>query len=613
MTTSKQSGSVTSASERPNDIDPVVTAIIANRIDGIVREMTNTLLRAARSAVINSARDFSCGICTADNELLACADGLPIHSFGANLQTRTMCELHPDLAEGDAYLHNDPYTGNTHPADHTFLVPVFIEGEHMFTAVAKAHQADIGNSQPTTYHVTARDVYEEGALIFPAVKIQQNYAMNEDIVRMCRARIRVPGQWYGDFLAGLGAARIAEQRLKELCAKYGKEVIRRFLTDWLDYSEERMAQAIRRLPAATLTRESRHDPIEGVIPDGIPVRVTLGVDPQAARITLDLRDNVPNLPCGLNLSEACSISAALTGVFNALPSDIPKNSGTFRRVDLLLEDGRVIGRPKPPFSCSVATTNVSDRLVNVVGAAMAELGEGYGVAEGGVGMGVGMAVISGHDPVAGEDYVNQLIIANNGGPASAEADGWVTYELPDGSGLTYRDSVEINEMKHPLKFAHVRLVPGSGGAGRFRGSPGGNVAYGTLRGDMRVIYPCDGQLSPSKGVRGGADGTLAEGWLVHADGSREKLPNSVDIVIAPGEMVEGFDCSGGGYGDPLTRDPARVLHDVAESWETIERARAVYGVALTGSAKDDTLAIDEDATETLRKQLRKERSASAST
>ena len=143
--------------------DSYMTAIIANRVDGIIREMTNTLLRAARSAVINSARDFSCSICTGDNQLLAAAEGLPIHIFGSHMQSKAMTDFNDDIREGDCYLHNDPYSGNTHAADHTFLVPVFFEGEHLFTAVAKAHQADIGNSLPTTYMAGAKDQYEEGA------------------------------------------------------------------------------------------------------------------------------------------------------------------------------------------------------------------------------------------------------------------------------------------------------------------------------------------------------------------------------------------------------------------------------------------------------------------
>jgi N-methylhydantoinase B len=181
--------------EKPQ-FDSYMTAIIANRVDGIIREMTNTLLRAARSAVISSARDFSCAICTSNNELLASAEGLPIHIFGSHMLTEAMAKFHKgDIREGDCYLHNDPYSGNTHAADHAFLVPVFFEGEHLFTTVAKAHQADIGNSLPTTYMAQAKDQYEEGALIFPAVRIQRDFKMNEDVVRMVRRFPR--GNWIG--------------------------------------------------------------------------------------------------------------------------------------------------------------------------------------------------------------------------------------------------------------------------------------------------------------------------------------------------------------------------------------------------------------------------------
>ena len=192
----------------------VLTAVLANRFDVIVREMTNTLFRTGRSAVLNMARDFSCCIVTADNQLLTAAEGLQAHVLGAGLQTNSMTELHGDLAPGDAFLHNDPLIGNTHPADHTLLVPVFIDGRHMFTASAKAHQADCGNSEPTTYMSYARDVYEEGALIFPCVRIQRDYKDVVDIVRMCQSRIRVPEMWYGDYLAAVGAVRIGERRLQ---------------------------------------------------------------------------------------------------------------------------------------------------------------------------------------------------------------------------------------------------------------------------------------------------------------------------------------------------------------------------------------------------------------
>lgn len=172
-----------------------------------------------------------------------------------------MRQFHPDLRRGDAFLHNSPYHGCSHPADHTILIPVIDEGgTHRFTVLAKAHQADIGNSIPTTYHGTARDVYEEGALIFPAVKVQSDYRTNEDLVRMCEMRIRVPEQWKGDFLATLGAARIGEREMLALGEEMGWDTLERFKVQWLDYSEgrwrprSRRRRAARRRPSARTTR-----------------------------------------------------------------------------------------------------------------------------------------------------------------------------------------------------------------------------------------------------------------------------------------------------------------------------------------------------------------------
>ncbi|GGC45236.1 hydantoinase B/oxoprolinase family protein [Chelatococcus reniformis] len=586
-----------------SDFDPYMTAILANRVDGIIREMTNTLLRAARSGVINSARDFSCSICTGDNRLLASAEGLPIHIFGSHMQARTMTDnAGAGLREGDCYLHNDPYTGNSHAGDHTFLVPVFVDGEHLFTTVAKAHQADIGNSLPTTYMAGARDQYEEGALIFPAVKIQSGYEMVDDVVRMCRSRIRVPDQWYGDFLAGIGSARIGERRLKELCAKYGTATIKSFIEHWMHYAEQRMAAAIQALPAATLTNTGNHDPFGDLLPDGIPLKASLTIDPADGYIDVDLRDNVDNVPCGFNQSAACASASVMAGIFNSIRADVPRNSGSFSRIRIHIRQGSVCGGPVFPASCSLATTNVSDRMVNLVQAAFAQIGDGWGLAEGGIGMGAGCAVVSGRDPrLDGTPFVNQLFLTNSGGPASAVADGWVTYGLPVAAGLMYRDSVEIDELKHPIDVQYVRLITGTGGAGRFRGAPSMETGYVARCPRMEVIWPCDGTHFPPQGACGGHAGAQADHRLVRADGSVEALPNIVVLALDEGDRVEGWQTGGGGYGNPFERDPKRVLHDVLEGWETTERAREVYGVALTGAVDDETLAIDAAATAHLRR------------
>jgi N-methylhydantoinase B len=586
------------------EFDPILMAVLGNRLNAIVREMSNTLLRTARSAVLAVVRDFSCSMVTADNQMLCPGEGLPVHIFGSSLQTASMCDIHKNLKPGDAFLHNDPYLGNTHPADHMIMVPVIIDGEHLFTACAKAHQADCGNSIPSTYHAYARDVYEEGSLIFPCVKVQDDYKDVDDIIRMCKRRIRVPEQWYGDFLATIGAARIGERRMIELVERYGKDTIRDFIKAWFSYSETRMAAAIKKLPNGKLTNTGYYDPFPPTLPDGLAIRVDVDVDAVEGRIEVDLTHNEDNKDFGLNQTEACATSNAMAGVFNCLDHDIPHNAGSFSRVTVKLREGCITGKPKFPHSCSMATTNIADRIVNITQAAFAEIGDGYGLAEGALGMGAGAAVISGTDWRRNGPYINQEWVIANGGPGTPTTDGWLNYGLPVVGGLMYRGSVEVDESKYPMLFKSIRVANGGGGAGKFRGSPGAEVIYGPRKDPMTVVISCDGQVNAPRGVRGGQAGPAAATYKVSANGSEEKLPGIVECVLAPGETLRGVDAGGGGYGDPLDRDPARVLKDVLENWETPERAHDVYGVVLEGNINDESLCVNTTATDNRRADLR---------
>ncbi|MBC3191001.1 hydantoinase B/oxoprolinase family protein [Pseudonocardia sp. C8] len=583
--------------------DPTLLAILANRLEAIGREMTNTMLRTARSAVIGTARDFSCSIVTGDDRLLASSAGLPVHIFGSHLQSAAMRELHPDLRDGDAYLHNDPYLGNTHHADHTILVPVFVDGEHLFTAVAKAHQADIGNSQPTTYMPFARDVYEEGAISFPCVRIQRDRTDIAEIIRMARRRIRVPGVWYGDYLAALGAARIGERRLQELVERYGADTIRQFVESWFDYSERRMREGLRAIPSGRYVGRATHDPVPGV-EEGVPVTVIADVDAEHGHVVIDLRDNPDCVPAGLNQSEATATNSVVTGLFNVLDSDIPHNAGSFRCIEVLLRENCVVGIPLHPTSCSMATTNVADRLVNATQAAFADVG-GRGLAHGGAAMGAEFGVISGTDPRRGDGpYVNQIVLGNNGGGAAADTDGWLTLALPVTGGVLNRDSVEVIEEKYPVLVESLRLITDGGGAGRRRGAPPAEVVYGPRESPMFVAFAGDGAHNPAKGVCGARDGLAATAQVLGRTAEPIDIPTIGVEQLVPGERLRANAAGGGGYGDPLDREPELVRTDVLEGWVSSTAAHDVYGVVLTGGIDDETLAVDRPATTELRRRRR---------
>ena len=563
------------------EIDGVQLAVLRNRVEAAVLAMMNTLLRTARSGVINNGRDFSCCILTRDDELLSMAESQPIHVLsGPDLMAASMKEFHPSPRRGQAFLHNSPYHGNSHAADHSILIPVLDgDGEHRFTVLSKAHQADCGNSVPTTYAAEARDVYEEGAPIFPCVKVQEDYRDIDDVIRMCMLRIRVPEQWWGDYLALLGAARIGERRVLALAEDVGWDALEAYTRGWFDYSEQRMIAAIRELPSGRVEVETCHDPFPNV-PEGIPIKVEVTVDNEQALIDVDLTRNPDCQPCGLNLTEATSRTAAMLGVFNAIGRGVPPNAGSFRRLRIHLRENCVVGIPHHPASCSVATTNLADRVANSVQRAMAELSDRIGLADVGLSLPAAWAVISGRDPRAGDSpFINQLILSGvTGGPGGPDADGWLTLGGIGDAGQPFRDSVEIDEIAHPIRVVEQRVLPDSEGAGRHRGAPAALVEYGPVGTQLEVMFGSDGTINPPRGAAGGLDGAGASQFRRDREGRLHELPGYTRVTVEPGETIVSICCSGGGYGPPEERDPELVRRDVRERLVTPQRAQEVYGV-----------------------------------
>ena len=252
---------------KPTEFDPILLAVLSNRFESIIREMTNTVMKASRSSVIKNARDMSCGILTYDHRLVSVEEALPIHVTALELTTKPITELFDDIKEGDAFLNNSPFFGGTHHADLTLCVPVFCDGEPLFWTLARSHHADIGAPEPTTYLPYAQTIYEEG-LHFPCVRIQENGEDKDDLIRMGRQKIRVSNIWYGDYRAQVGACRTGERRLRELTKQYGIGTVKAFIEAWMDYGERRAIAAIRQLPAGTLSYEVRHDPVPGVADKG---------------------------------------------------------------------------------------------------------------------------------------------------------------------------------------------------------------------------------------------------------------------------------------------------------------------------------------------------------
>jgi N-methylhydantoinase B len=452
---------------------------------------------------------------------------------------------------------------------------------------------------PSTYLPFAKNIFEEG-LHFPCVRVAQDYKEKKDILRIGSMRNRVPDMWLGDVSAQIGACRTGERRIGELLTRYGRDTIMGFVEDWFDYGARCAKAAIAKLPAGSYSYETRHDPVPGVADEGIPVRVTINVDPDKGEILVDIRDNIDNVPGGLNLSENTATGSCRIGVFNNLDESIPHNEGAKSQIKVLMREGAVVGKPKYPVGTSVATTNVNDRLMIAGNCVFSRMGAPYGQAESGSHLPAGVGVISGHDPFKnGKSYVNQVFVGYAGGGARDGYDGWLTYCGPANAGLIQLDSVEVDESMYPIVIERRGVMPGSQGFGEYEGAPTTGGVFYPLDHDMTIVYAADGTSFPPRGVLGGGDGGKSE-TIKLVGGEKVVLPAFSEETIEDGTKIEFSACGGGGYGDPLKRDPKRVAATVNRGWLSREDAQAVYKVALKDADEPGLLAVDEAGTAALR-------------
>ncbi|OYR17856.1 hydantoinase B/oxoprolinase family protein [Brucella rhizosphaerae] len=578
-------------------VDPFLMSVLKSRFEAVVREMTLVVMRASRSAVIKNARDFSCAILTYDHRLVSVEDALPIHVMSMDLATRPITQMFDDIKPGDIFFNNCPFTGGTHHADLIVAMPVFYESKPLFWMMALSHHADTGAPTPSTYLPFAKNIFEEG-MHWPCVRVAENYKEKADILRIGSMRNRVPEMWLGDVRAQIGACRTGERRIHELLERYSPETVMDFVEDWFDYGARCAKAAIAKLPAGQYSYEIRHDPVPGVADEGIPVRLTINVDPEKGEIVVDARDNIDCVAGGLNLSENTATGSCRIGVFNNLDESVPHNEGAKSQIKVLLRDGSVVGKPKYPVGTSVATTNVNDRLMIAGNAVFSEMGAPYGQAEGGSHLPAGVGVISGQDPYKdGKGYVNQVFVGYAGGGALHGHDGWLTYCGPANAGLIQLDSVEVDESMYPIIIERRGVVQDSQGYGEFEGAPTVGGIFYPLDHDMTIVYAADGTTFPPRGVLGGGTGKASETIKLQANGGEEVLPAFAEVVIEEGAKIAFTASGGGGYGDPRKRDPQRVLATANRGWLSVEAALRIYGVMLVPDENEPgTFKIDAEKT-----------------
>ena len=575
-------------------IDPITLEVLTQGLISIVREMRATVCRTASSVAIYDAKDFSCGLFAPDSQVVAQSEDIGSHVVPLPWSVRSAMEkLGRDLKPGDVILSNDPYTGGTHLNDVTVIFPVFQDGRLIFFPAVRAHWADVGGMVPGSMSGKATEIYQEGVRI-PPIKIQEGGRFNDAALDLLLSNMRVPEERLGDLEASLASCRVAEKRIHELCARYGVDTLLEAVRLDLDRSEARMRACIAELPDGTYRFEDYLETYMGgrFEPLLLPLSLTIAGD----RMKADFTGASPQVPFPVNSTAAVTAASVFIAVKSIFDPAAPLNQGSFRPIEVDAPPGTIVNvqRPAPAGSHGEIRKRVIATMVGALSQVVPDR------VAGDLCRTSFHNLIGGYDRRTKREWVHyEWSAGGNGG--FRENDGPSAMATIDWGDLVTVQSSEVIETRLPLVVETSRLSTDSGGAGTTRGGLSMQRSMRVVAPDAKYSLLSDGAVLPAFGVLGGRSGVPVGSW-VETDGVVEGFDTPGKIAghpVSEGGIVVVRSAGGGGYGDPLLRDPARVAEDVREEYVSREAAHDLYGVAL-----DARGGVDPVATEALRRRLR---------
>ena len=578
-------------------VDPITLEVVCEGLIAIVREMRATVIRASYSPVIWDMDDFSCALFDPQGQMIAQSEDHPGHVLPMPWSVRcAMEDFEGDLRPGDVILLNDSYRGGTHLNDVTMLYPLFDGDELIIFPAVRAHWSDVGGGAPGSYSGLNTNIYQEGVRI-PPIKIVEEGRLNRAAMALLLNNMRLPEDRRGDFNASLGACRIAESRIRRLLAKYGRKTVLDCITLNLDRSERRLRARIATLPRGEYVYEDYLEFYQEGGFDPVLMRLTLTI--AGDEIVADFTGSSPQVPGVVNSTLATTGAGVLVAVKAVLDPEGPINHGTFRPIRLLAPEASIVDvKLDAPAG---AHGEVRKRAVSVMLGALAQV-----VPELVSGDLCGTSfpnAMGGRDERRQRDYVYYEAPAGGNG-AFLEGDGASAWGNIDFGNVRTIQSAEALESGMPLHVERSELRCDSGGEGTMRGGLGLRRELRLLEGESRYSVLSDRAVLPPFGVAGAGPAAPVKVSLRRGGAEVDfATPGKVTgVAISAGDIVVMQSAGGGGYGDPLAREPDRVRDDVRAGYVSRERARLGYGVVLTSNDE-----VDMPATQAERARLAKAR------
>ncbi len=586
-------------------LDPVTFEVLKNAFITSVDQMGEQILRTCYSFVIYN-HDFSSGLHDANGECAAQGNqDIAVHVGTLHFTCKeVMRHFDGDMHPGDVFAINDPYAGGTHFSDVRLIRPIFADGKLIAFAQSNGHWSDMGGSVPGSFDVAARDMFREGLRITP-IRLFDKGQFRRDVAHLIASNTRDPVSIIGDIQAQAEATQVCEREILRLVGKYGRDTVETGLSAVQDYVERAVRQRIAALPDGSWETVDfiDRDPAGG---EGmIPIRIKLTI--KGDKAFYDFTGSHSTIGTIYNSAFGATFSAVAAGMKTFFP-DLPLNSGFYRAFEIVVPEGSIVDAKWP-----VAVTGFLmpfEKIMNAIYEMWSKLMPERALA---CAFNLEYLLTGGRDARSADKPMFMFYDWLPG--------GWGGRNGKDGSNVTtacfgtgmMAQPVEGQERANPILTTRFEILCDSSGPGKWRGGAGAIKTSRMLESENTVIsYICDRERAVVWGIEGGLP-SMPHGLTLRRAGVEkdERLGSMFsDVPLGPGDVFSRPTAGGGGFGDPLERDPALVVEDVKDDYVSVGRAAKDYGVVIrTLDAELCEFEVDTDATERLRATIRAERVA----
>jgi N-methylhydantoinase B len=596
------------------NIDPITFEVLSHRLHHITREMGITLERTGGTVTTTQQHDYNASLYRPDGEIMAAGETYGHHVVCAGFAVKRILERFgkDDVGCDDIFLLNDPYLAAIHNPDVYIISPIHYENGLVGWSATFVHVSDVGAITPGGDSPDATEIFQEGFRV-PGIKLVERGKLRKDVFDMITHMTRQPDAVALDLKCEIAANNVAKSRLQAMYRQYGPELMNHVSAEMIRYTETILRKRLSEIPDGqwheTLTLEA----------DG-PCRLVLTLRKEGDRLIFDFSGTDAQVRKGINLPFHGTFGFCFGAILYSIAYDLPKNQGVLKPMEIVAPKGTLVNVQYPgPISMSTTSSGfgvgflASSVLMQMIGTS--EKWRNEIVAPSASHRNCRHSGVNQYRRYSA--FINMAHGAMDGNGARIDRDG-----VDSGGSYMSCPNVEWMELQYPLLYLFRRHAMDSAGAGKFRGGVGVESAHtlhdapeGKIQG---VAYGVAGLENSGHGMFGGYPGAPSVMMLMEKTqineligsnqpptdiaglGGQEKILPYCNFTLNDTDVLYLRVASGGGYGDPLERDPMLVRNDVANSIVSLDAAREIYGVVL----ERPDLQIDMDATRQLRAKMR---------